>query len=72
MQSCLCRKSEGMDNVLEELRDNKSFKKGSRPARPTAPEGTAIVASSPSLPHAEAIPDRDGSASASTSDSDDM
>lgn len=59
-----------MDNVLEELRDNKSFKKGSRPAKPI--EGTAIVASVPGLMHAEAIPARDGSASASTSDSDDM
>lgn len=61
-----------MDNVLEELRDNKSFKKGSRPARPTEPECTAIVASSAGLAHAEKVPDRDGSASASTSDSDDM
>ena len=61
-----------MDNVLEELRDNKSFKKGSRPARPTEPEGTAIAASVPTPMHVEKVPDRDGSASASTSDSDDM
>ena len=61
-----------MDNVLEELRDNKSFKKGSRPARPAEPEDTAIADSAPGLTHAEKIPDRDGSASASTSDSDDM
>jgi hypothetical protein len=72
MGSCLCRKSEGMDNVLDELRDNKSFKKGSRPARPTEPEGTAIAASVPTPMHVEKVPDRDGSASASTSDSDDM
>jgi len=61
-----------MDNVLEELRDNKSFKKGSRPSKPAKSEGTAIVASSPSLTHAETVPDTDGSASASTSGSDDM
>ncbi|KAA6416552.1 MAG: hypothetical protein FRX49_13477 [Trebouxia sp. A1-2] len=65
-------KSEGMDNVLEELRDNKSFKKGSRPVKPAGPEDTAIDASSPSHTHAETVPDRDGSASASTSDSDDI
>ena len=58
-----------MDNVLDELRDNKSFKKGRLPKH-AEPEGTAIVASSASPAHVETIPDRDGGASASTSDSD--
>lgn len=61
-----------MDNVLDEMRNNRSFKESSRLTKQAEAQGTAIVASSHSPTHAETIPERDGGASASTSDSDDM
>ena len=61
-----------MDNVINEIRDSKSFKGGSQAQKQDEITGTAIVASSHSPSHAESVPDRDGSSTASTSDSDDV
>jgi len=63
--------------VIDELRDSKSFKQHARTAKQAQADGTTIVASSASPPqagstHVETVPERDGGASASTSDSDDM
>lgn len=59
-----------MDHVLHELRDNDSFKSGSSPEKEKQLHGSAVMATSQD--HTEAVPDRDGGSTASTSDSDDL
>ena len=61
-----------MDTVIHELQDSKSFKNGIKPGKQEEAGGTAILASSRSPTHPEAVPERDGGSTASTSDADDM
>ena len=59
----MCRRSDTMQSVIEELQDKQAHLKS-----PGRGRGTSILASSHSPPQADTSPSRDGSAYASSSD----